>query len=410
MPEKLSSKFGGLFKTKSEESKQMKPKLLTRSATLATETPHESIPTDAVDRAVPNDNCSDEEDDSSLNNYDQYMWASNLVSAKRLKLVNSTIKSATNTISNGVTGIRNTLASSAANSPSKNGSKDNNNRNTFMPTSLFSQWASMVVEKIPTNFGYYDEDAISRGSLDMKRMSNALSEDNISERSREGSSGPTGFGFLPQNPVYSIPFFDVIEKYYKESLLSPTSGPIVLKVNITSCNRCQVCSTILSDEEIMEAWSADDSNLSTQCSVCGSKFVPSLTIMLYQLREECPVIDGQDQTTSTEEESSKDINTNGLNSENGCDQPQNGTCSEPKYESLNTLSVPYFSPIVLRKEIENVLEIEGDSCLAKPGFLDDHPMLYWNLLWYFERINLPSHILGFCLRSLSAMKDQKVSV
>ncbi|XP_074593897.1 DENN domain-containing protein Crag [Brevipalpus obovatus] len=404
MPEKLSSKFGGLFKTKSEESKQAKPKSLTRSATLATESPHESISTDSVDRAVSNDNCSDEEDDSSLNNYDQYLWASNLVSAKRLKLVNSTIKSATNTISNGVTGIRNTLASSAANSPAKNGTKDN--RNTFMPTSLFSQWASMVVEKIPTNFGYYDEDTISRGSLDMKRMSNALSEDNISERSREGSSGPTGFGFLPQNPVYSIPFFDVIEKHYKESLLPSVSGPIVLKVNITSCNRCQVCSTILSDEEIMEAWSADDSNLSTQCCSCRSKFVPTLTIMLYQLRDKYPVIDEKHQTAATQEEISSSYNTNGLNKENGCDQPQNETCSESKYESLNTLSVPYFSPIVLRKEIENVLEIEGDSCLAKPGFLDDHPILYWNLLWYFERINLPSHILGFCLRSLSAMKDQ----
>lgn len=63
------------------------------------------------------------------------------------------------------------------------------------------------------------------------------------------------------------------------------------------------------------------------------------------------------------------------------------------------MTVPYLSPLVLRKEVENVLEHEGDMCLLNAQFVDEHPIIYWNLIWYFKRINLPSHLPGLILKS-----------
>lgn len=69
-------------------------------------------------------------------------------------------------------------------------------------------------------------------------------------------------------------------------------------------------------------------------------------------------------------------------------------------ESDEPISVPYLNPLVLRKELENVLSQEGDVCLTKNKFIQEHPIVYWNLIWYYERVNLASHLpelwLGDC--------------
>ena len=41
--------------------------------------------------------------------------------------------------------------------------------------------------------------------------------------------------------------------------------------------------------------------------------------------------------------------------------------------------VPYLNPLVLRKELENILHHEGDQSLTKPSFVDQHPIVYWNM-------------------------------
>lgn len=63
--------------------------------------------------------------------------------------------------------------------------------------------------------------------------------------------------------------------------------------------------------------------------------------------------------------------------------------------------MPYLSPLVLRKELETILNSEGYSSLIRCQFLDDHPIVYWNLLWYFSRLNLPSHIAALVLTAAS---------
>ena len=65
------------------------------------------------------------------------------------------------------------------------------------------------------------------------------------------------------------------------------------------------------------------------------------------------------------------------------------------------ITVPYLSPLVLRKELENMLEREGDTCLVNFNCVDDHPIIYWNLVWYFERIAVKSQIPGMCLKAKS---------
>ena len=73
------------------------------------------------------------------------------------------------------------------------------------------------------------------------------------------------------------------------------------------------------------------------------------------------------------------------------------------------ITIPYLSPLVLRKELENVLEQESDNCLNSPDLVDGHPIIYWNLLWYFKRLEVTSHIPGFILTAKSTNK-QPVSV
>ena len=76
--------------------------------------------------------------------------------------------------------------------------------------------------------------------------------------------------------------------------------------------------------------------------------------------------------------------------------------------TLDPITVPYLSPLVLRKEVENVLNNEGDLCLAKPEFVDEHPIIYWNLIWYFKRVNLPTHLHGLCLSANTLNKDNVI--
>ena len=41
----------------------------------------------------------------------------------------------------------------------------------------------------------------------------------------------------------------------------------------------------------------------------------------------------------------------------------------------------FFSPIVMRKEMESLLILEGEKVLRTSSFVDTRPTLYWNLLY-----------------------------
>ncbi|CAG5132786.1 unnamed protein product, partial [Candidula unifasciata] len=48
--------------------------------------------------------------------------------------------------------------------------------------------------------------------------------------------------------------------------------------------------------------------------------------------------------------------------------------------SSEPIVVPYLSPLVLRKEVEYVIDHEGNSSLASDTFVEEHPIIYWNLV------------------------------
>ncbi|XP_076639422.1 DENN domain-containing protein Crag isoform X4 [Colletes latitarsis] len=156
---------------------------------------------------------------------------------------------------------------------------------------------------------------------------------------------------------------------------------IAIELVLSSASRCHHCASILYDEEIMAGWQPEDSNLNTVCQYCDKATVPLLTITILDYRCE------------------KNERKN---------DPLMGALVElldkPK-ELLEPTTVPYLNPLVLRKELESVLSQEGDSCLTKHKFIEEHPIVYWNLIWYFERINLTSHLPDLWLNN-DKKKDQ----
>uniref|UniRef100_A0A8C6TG72 DENN/MADD domain containing 4C n=1 Tax=Neogobius melanostomus TaxID=47308 RepID=A0A8C6TG72_9GOBI len=138
-------------------------------------------------------------------------------------------------------------------------------------------------------------------------------------------------------------------------------SPLILKsglcwslVLMSSCSQCRNCEALVYDEEIMAGWTADDSNLNTNCPFCRTAFLPLLHIEFHDLR------------------------------------------SRPNPKPV---SVPYLSPLVLRKELETLLENEGDQVIYTHKFLSQHPIIFWNLVWYFRRLDLPTHLPGLILTS-----------
>lgn len=103
----------------------------------------------------------------------------------------------------------------------------------------------------------------------------------------------------------------------------------------------------------MSGWSPEDSNLNTVCLCCKKPTVPLLTICVNQ----------------------------------------------PGSPPGDPFSVPYLNPLVLRKELENILSQEGDLSLAEAKFIEEHPIIYWNLVWAFERINVQTHLPNLCLKN-----------
>ncbi|XP_012273297.1 DENN domain-containing protein 4C isoform X2 [Orussus abietinus] len=143
---------------------------------------------------------------------------------------------------------------------------------------------------------------------------------------------------------------------------------LAVELVLSTASRCHHCLTILYDEEIMAGWQPEDSNLNTVCQFCDKATVPLLTVTILDYRRQ-------------EGEKGNDPLTGALIELS--DQPRE--LDEP-------ITVPYLNPLVLRKELENVLSQEGDSCLTKHRFIQEHPIVYWNLMWYFERINMSSHL------------------
>nr|XP_056721810.1 C-myc promoter-binding protein [Euleptes europaea] len=81
---------------------------------------------------------------------------------------------------------------------------------------------------------------------------------------------------------------------------------------------------------------------------------------------------------------------------------------EWRLPSPEPITVPYLSPLVVWKELESLLENEGDHAITVADFVDHHPIVFWNLVWYFRRLDLPSNLPGLILSSEHCNKNSKI--
>lgn len=81
---------------------------------------------------------------------------------------------------------------------------------------------------------------------------------------------------------------------------------------------------------------------------------------------------------------------------------------EWRLQSPDPVTVPYLSPLVVWKELESLLENEGDHAITVADFVDHHPIVFWNLVWYFRRLDLPSNLPGLILSSEHCNKYSKI--
>uniref|UniRef100_A0A672JFS3 DENN/MADD domain containing 4C n=1 Tax=Salarias fasciatus TaxID=181472 RepID=A0A672JFS3_SALFA len=228
------------------------------------------------------------------------------------------------------------------------------------------------------------------------------------------------------------------------------------------CSQCRSCEALVYDEEIMAGWTADDSNLNTNCPFCQTAFLPLLHVEFHDLRTtsgfyinpsasadsihstsvqptasssadiktpdlltfpEGETQEASDNRPGAHKRYDSQVNGTSLTRSNsvggplqGLDYPQRpghgvSTTSLPcslqevsdgmgtKRPNPKPVSVPYLSPLVLRKELETLLENEGDQVIYTHKFLSQHPIIFWNLVWYFRRLDLPNNLPGLILTS-----------
>uniref|UniRef100_A0A6Q2XCX8 DENN/MADD domain containing 4A n=1 Tax=Esox lucius TaxID=8010 RepID=A0A6Q2XCX8_ESOLU len=181
-----------------------------------------------------------------------------------------------------------------------------------------------------------------------------------------------------------------------------------------SCCHCKTCDCLVYDEEIMAGWTADDSNLNTTCPFCGSPFLPFLndpvpTSTLTQDPVPTSTLTQDPVPTSTLTQDPVPTSTltldPGLTSTLGSPLDCGSVAGDPQALSScppsapHPVTVPYLSPLVLWKELESLLGNEGDQVMSSPSIVDQHPIVFWNLVWFYRRLELPSNLPGLILAS-----------
>uniref|UniRef100_A0A915DDG4 Pentatricopeptide repeat-containing protein n=1 Tax=Ditylenchus dipsaci TaxID=166011 RepID=A0A915DDG4_9BILA len=148
-----------------------------------------------------------------------------------------------------------------------------------------------------------------------------------------------------------------------------------IDVVLCSCSACSSCNAVIYDEELMAGWNVDDSNLNSVCPYCNHSFLPSLKVKIRSRRQEL----------SSSWYVPLSINISG----EGTGSSQN-LVSDNKND--DEFSVPFISPLVLRRELESLL-LPNPLALSQVSLRISNPVIFWNLLYYCRRLDLPTHIL-----------------
>uniref|UniRef100_A0A672NZX6 C-myc promoter-binding protein-like n=1 Tax=Sinocyclocheilus grahami TaxID=75366 RepID=A0A672NZX6_SINGR len=239
--------------------------------------------------------------------------------------------------------------------------------------------------------------------------------------------------------VSSHLFLILTRTYTLTGSVCPLWGQVILIVRMSSCSRCNTCESLVYDEEIMAGWTADDSNLNSTCPFCGSPFLPLLNVDIRDLAciniidffflqplQSCASEDSKnvlvqilwDNPTIPEDHFKFDPvqhyfpeNSVLCNISYVCGLKVCSVDYAGSYFSVSVLqepvTVPYLSPLVLWKELESLLVNEGDQAISSAAIVDHHPIVFWNLVWFFRRLDLPSSLPGLYLSSKQYCRDSQ---
>uniref|UniRef100_A0A9J7Y6S9 DENN domain containing 4B n=1 Tax=Cyprinus carpio carpio TaxID=630221 RepID=A0A9J7Y6S9_CYPCA len=194
------------------------------------------------------------------------------------------------------------------------------------------------------------------------------------------------------------------------------------QVLMSSCSLCRSCNSLVYDEEIMAGWSSDDSNLNTTCPFCSAPFVPLLNAeicdpgpnhclkycchnkqLFSKLKKNracvsvsvcvCVCVCNIMRPRAAPDDTLQPLCNGVRETDSSSETSSQSESSVPSVGGAPQVTVAYLSPLVLRKEMESLLENEGDAVLSQVQLLDSHSILFWNLVWYFTRLGLPSNLL-----------------
>ncbi|XP_073904150.1 DENN domain-containing protein 4B isoform X5 [Castor canadensis] len=236
-------------------------------------------------------------------------------------------------------------------------------------------------------------------------------------RERPGSTASESSASLGSEWDLSESSLSSVSLHHSSERLSDTPGsfqPPSLEILLSSCSLCRACDSLVYDEEIMAGWAPDDSNLNTTCPFCACPFVPLLSVQTLDSRPSVP----SPKPAPAGASDNKDAPIPGgpgpvLSDRRLClalDEPQlcNGHLGSAS-RRIESGAWAYLSPLVLRKELESLVENEGSEVLALPELPAAHPIIFWNLLWYFQRLRLPSILPGLVLASCDGPPPPQLS-
>ncbi|CAL8068085.1 unnamed protein product [Calicophoron daubneyi] len=210
---------------------------------------------------------------------------------------------------------------------------------------------------------------------------------------------------------------------------SPESDTVNARVTqlfvcISTCNLCPKCDVSIHDEEIMAAWSPDDTEQRIRCPFCAHYFVPQMTIRIIgevdgsgtsaTLGSGCsPIVSHRRPPPANLSETNRTVVSGRGVSPNSRENTANAGQRRTSLKGLMEFTHLYLSPFVLRKNLETVLQREEDDYFRvrspKHSLLYRHESLTWNLVWHLHRLGLPNHLLDFLpVWMMDRQLDQRV--
>uniref|UniRef100_A0AAF5I2X1 TRAF3-interacting protein 1 N-terminal domain-containing protein n=1 Tax=Strongyloides stercoralis TaxID=6248 RepID=A0AAF5I2X1_STRER len=175
-----------------------------------------------------------------------------------------------------------------------------------------------------------------------------------------GFRGIERFATLMNQYIESFPFLRKCNSHLKRIELSIASR----------CTKSE-CGNINYDEEIWTKFMECEEPSIYSCYHCGHPFIPLMTVKIFN---------------------NTIVKKNSYYQQNHLREKVEFGNNEDYYTSF---PVRFLNPVYLRMILETQI-LNCDNYTIGPGFFYDHQMLYYNLLYYFKRTNMLSHLNLWC--------------